>query len=86
VAFPVAPSSVSPSPQLIQPWDGNLAVAFKVSDKERDNLWLHVRIGGLGTFTYDKKFKLIKLINECVDSKNIQKQQKVKNFLRGSKA
>ena len=86
VAFPVAPSSVSPSPQLIQPWDGNLAVAFKVSDKERENLWLHVRIGGSGTFTYDKEFKLIDLIKEMCWSKNVQKQQKVKNFLKRSKA
>jgi hypothetical protein len=73
VAFPVAPSpQFAPSPQL-RPWDGHLAVAFKVSDKERDNLWLHVRIGGLDAFTYDKKFRLIDLIEECVDSKNIQK-------------
>jgi len=81
VAFPV-PSSH----KLIQPWDGNLAVAFKVSDKERDNLWLHVRIGGSGTFTYDKEFKLIDLIKEMCWSKNVQKQQKVKNFLKRSKA
>jgi hypothetical protein len=74
VAFPVAPS-----PQL-RPWDGHLAVAFKVSDKERDNLWLHVRIGGLDAITYDKKFRLIDLIKECVDSKNIQKQQKARIF------
>jgi len=90
VAFPV-PSSH----KLIQHWDGNLAVAFKVkvsdkelkvSDKELDNLWLHVRIGGSGTFTYDKEFKLIDLIKEMCWSKNVQKQQKVKNFLKRSKA
>jgi len=78
VAFPVAPST------KLRPWDSqrDLAVAFKVSNKERENLWLHVRIGGSGAFTYDKEFKLIKLIEKCVDSKNVQKQQKVKDFAK----
>jgi hypothetical protein len=68
VAFPVPSSSVPPSPQLIPPWDHKLAVAFKVTDKEQDNLWLHVRIGGLDAFTYDKEFRLIDFIKKkCVD-------------------
>jgi len=68
VAFPVPSSSVPPSPQLIPPWDHKLAVAFKVTDKEQDNLRLHVRIGGLDAFTYDKEFRLIDFIKKkCVD-------------------
>jgi len=52
-----------------------------VSAKEQDHLWLHVRIGGVGAITYDKEFKLIDLIKECVSSKKRSKIQKVKNFL-----
>jgi len=71
VAFPVPP------PFQLRAWDGHLAVAFKVSAKESAkeqdnllyNLWLHVKIGGLDTLTYDKEFRLIDLIKECVYSK-----------------
>jgi len=72
VAFPVAPST------KLRPWDSqrDLAVAFKVSNRERENLWLHVRIGGSGAFTYDKEFKLIKLIEKCVDSKTFKNSGK----------
>jgi len=75
VVFPVPPS-----PQLSF-WDHGLAAAFKVSAKEQDDLWLHVRIGSVGAITYDKEFKLIDLIKECVSSKKRSKIQKVKNFL-----
>jgi hypothetical protein len=88
VAFPVPPSF------QLRAWDGHLAVAFKVSAKgsakEQNNLlynlWLHVKIGGLDALSYDKEFRLIDLIKEMCWSKNVQKQQKVKNFLKGSKA